>query len=152
MKDLNSGFASDMVDSDFFLKDYETGNEVYNPANVWNLLSTTGAIAHLIQPNNTLSAEVDIAAQATVIRKNDKGKIITDADELINCSKYGNPGRNSDPSVRGFQFFPYSPRCADTTRSERLSTRSLETAQVSPWPSQLRCISEISTREALCST
>ncbi|KAJ6078670.1 hypothetical protein N7467_008423 [Penicillium canescens] len=99
MKDLNSGFASDMVDSDFFLKDYETGNEVYNPANVWNLLSTTGVIAHLIQPNNTLSAEVDIAAQATVIRKNDKNKTITDADELINCSKYGNPGRNSDPSI-----------------------------------------------------
>ncbi|KAJ5312238.1 hypothetical protein N7508_003068 [Penicillium antarcticum] len=99
VKELNSGFASEMSDSEFFLRDYVTGNEVYNPANYWNLLSTTGAITHLIQPNNTLSAEVDIAAQATVIRKNDNGKIITDADELIKCSKYGNPGRNSDPSI-----------------------------------------------------
>ncbi|GKZ38164.1 hypothetical protein AbraIFM66950_010159 [Aspergillus brasiliensis] len=99
MKKLNSGFASDMNDSDFFLTDAVTKAEVYNPANIWNLLSTTGTIAHLIQPNNTLSAEIDIGAQATVIRKDDEGKVITDADELIRCSKYGNPGRNSDPSI-----------------------------------------------------
>lgn len=128
MKSLNSEFAGDMTDSDFFLKDYETGHQVYNPANLWNLLSTTGSIAHLIQPNNTLSAEIDIGAQATVIRKNDQGKEITDKDELINCSKYGNPGRNSDPNVKTSQFAPDSPRCADTIRSGRKSTRSLDSA------------------------
>ncbi|KAE8355651.1 hypothetical protein BDV28DRAFT_155258 [Aspergillus coremiiformis] len=99
MKHLNSGFSEDMDDSDFFLKDQVTGNKVYNPANTWNMLSKTGTIAHLIQPNNTLSAEIDILAQATVIRKNQAGQIITDSDELIKCSKYGNPGRNSDPTI-----------------------------------------------------
>ena len=54
---------------------------------------------HLIHPSNTLSAEIDIAGQATVIRKDSDGNIITDPQELIQCSKYGNPGRNSDPSV-----------------------------------------------------
>jgi hypothetical protein len=85
--------------SDFFVKNPETGCEVYNPSNYWNLLSTNGSIVHLVQPNNTLSAEIDIAAQATVIRKDDAGRIITNPDTLINCSKYGNPGRNSDPIV-----------------------------------------------------
>ncbi|KZZ88757.1 hypothetical protein AAL_07958 [Moelleriella libera RCEF 2490] len=99
MRDLNPAFRKQMQDGDFFLTDFVTKNEVYNPANSWNLLSTNGCIAHLIQPNNTLSAEVDIAAQATVIRKSDDGKIITDKDKLIRCSKYGNPGRNSDPTI-----------------------------------------------------
>ncbi|KAJ5086935.1 hypothetical protein NUU61_008242 [Penicillium alfredii] len=99
MRSLNSGFDKEMDNRDFFLKDHVSGNEVYNPANPWNLLSTTGTIAHLIQPNNTLSAEIDIAAQATVIRKDDKGRTIEDKDDLIKCSKYGNRGRNSDPRV-----------------------------------------------------
>jgi hypothetical protein len=52
----------------------------------------------LFQKNNTLAAEVDIAAQGTVIRKMG-GKIVTDQDELILCSDYGDAGRNSDPKV-----------------------------------------------------
>ncbi|KAI9370724.1 hypothetical protein BJX61DRAFT_544354 [Aspergillus egyptiacus] len=99
MKDLNSDFAADMSDNDFFLTDPVTKTQVYNPANIWNLLTTTGSIAHLIQPNNTLSAEIDIGAQATVIRKDDQGQKITDGNKLIQCSKYGNPGRHSDPKI-----------------------------------------------------
>jgi hypothetical protein len=72
---------------------------MYNPANPWNISSTTGTITHLIQPNNTLAAEIDIAAQATVIREID-GDLVTESDRLIRCSGYGNPGRNSDPTVR----------------------------------------------------
>ena len=89
-----------MSDSDFFLTDPMTNSEVYNPGNQWNLVSTTGTIAHLVRPNNTLSAEIDIGAQAMVIRKDDQGNVIEDKDDLNNCSKYGNAGRNSDPSVR----------------------------------------------------
>lgn len=89
-----------MTDTDFFLVDANTQASVYNPNNYWNQLTTTGTIIHLIQPNNTLGAEIDIAAQATVIRKDSSGKTITDANQLILCSRYGNPGRNSDPTVR----------------------------------------------------
>jgi len=72
---------------------------LYNPTNPYNFRTDTGTIIHLIQPANTLGAEIDIAAQATVIRKDPQGKIITSSDQLIKCSKYGNPNRNSDPTV-----------------------------------------------------
>ena len=99
MRELNPDRASEMTDDDvFFLKDPKTGARVYNPNNYWNVWSTTGSIAHLIQPNNTLSAEIDIAAQSTVIRAKN-GKVVTDQNQLILCSKYGNPGRHSDPVV-----------------------------------------------------
>jgi hypothetical protein len=101
MKSLNEPYSSQMNDADFFLVDPKTQNMVYNPNNYWNVWSTTGSIAHLIQPNNTLSAEIDIAAQATVLRKDADGKPVTDPNQLIKCSKYGNPGRNSDPTIGG---------------------------------------------------
>lgn len=72
---------------------------VYNPHNPWNDSTKTGSIAHLIQRNNTLGAEVDIAGQATVIRKDKNGNTVTNEAQLIACSQYGNAGRNSDPSV-----------------------------------------------------
>ena len=99
IRTLNAPLSSAMQDKDFFLIDPATGNEVYNPQNYWNDLTTTGTITHLIHPSNTLSAEIDIAAQSTVIRKNPSGNVITDPQLLIHCSKYGNPGRNSDPTV-----------------------------------------------------
>ena len=73
--------------------------EVYHPCNQWNNSTRTGSIAHLIQKNNTLGAEIDIAAQATVIRKDRSGNIVTNEAQLIACSQYGNAGRNSDPAV-----------------------------------------------------
>ncbi|MFL6236918.1 MAG: hypothetical protein ACJ76N_27550 [Thermoanaerobaculia bacterium] len=54
---------------------------------------------HLIQPNNNLFAEVMIAAQACVLRQRGDGTAITDSDELIRCSGYGEPGRASDPKI-----------------------------------------------------
>ncbi|KAJ8080796.1 hypothetical protein AAF712_006797 [Marasmius tenuissimus] len=89
---MNPGFdiqSNDLFDS--------SGN--YNPKNKWNNSTNTGAIMHLIQVNNTLGAEVDLGARATVVRKRGDGTLITDSDELINCSGYGNPNRNSDPHI-----------------------------------------------------
>ncbi|BBI17724.1 hypothetical protein [Neochlamydia sp. S13] len=72
-------------------------NGVYNPANKWNNSTSRGAM-HLIQPNNTLSAEIELAAAATIVRRK-KGKIITNQGQLIKCSQYGVPERNSDPHI-----------------------------------------------------
>lgn len=90
---MNPDFKGEMNPSDWW------HGKRYNAENKWNDSTTTGTIAHLVQRNNTLSAEVDIAAQGTVIRKDKDGKIITDQTKLINCSAYGQPKRNSDPVV-----------------------------------------------------
>ncbi|TFA99040.1 hypothetical protein CCMA1212_009082 [Trichoderma ghanense] len=103
----NPEFASQMKQEDLF-----DSNGKYEPYNKWNgvvrsdpksadnLITTNpGCIMHLAQKNNTLSAEIDIAAQGTVIRKRDDGTIISDPVELCNCSAYGNPTRNSDPKI-----------------------------------------------------
>ncbi|KAF8453890.1 hypothetical protein BDZ91DRAFT_853127 [Kalaharituber pfeilii] len=95
---LNPEYAEQISLDDLYLTNAATGTKTYNPMNYWNKSTTRGTIAHLVQPNNTLSAEIDIAAQATVIRQK-RGTIIVDADALIKCSKYGNPARNSDPTI-----------------------------------------------------
>jgi hypothetical protein len=71
-------------------------NGRYQPENKWN--TEHGAI-HLIQPNNTLPAEVMIAAQACILRKRANGTPITDPSELINCAEFGEDGRASDPRI-----------------------------------------------------
>jgi hypothetical protein len=68
----------------------------YRPKNKWN---TTDGAVHLIQPNNNLYAEVQIAAQACILRQRHDGTPITDSNELINCARYGEPGRASDPKI-----------------------------------------------------
>jgi hypothetical protein len=72
-------------------------NGVYNPRNKWN--TTSGAV-HLTHPANTLEAEINIAAQATVLRAR-QGQVLTDQDALICCAAYGVPGRASDPTIGG---------------------------------------------------
>jgi hypothetical protein len=67
----------------------------YQRLNKWN--STHGAM-HLTHPANTLGAEINIAAFATVLRQRD-GRVLTDAQELIECSRYGDPRRASDPHI-----------------------------------------------------
>ncbi|GHF33218.1 hypothetical protein E5082_31925 [Streptomyces griseoluteus] len=74
-----------------------TGN--YNPRNRWNDSTTHGAM-HLIQVNNTLSAEIELAAAATIVRVINGKELATD-QELISCSQYGEPERNSDPHIGG---------------------------------------------------
>lgn len=68
----------------------------YQPLNRWN--SSMGAM-HLTQVNNTLGAEVNIAAAATIQRKDAHGKAIKDPVQLIRCAKYGVEQRASDPHI-----------------------------------------------------
>ena len=72
-------------------------NGVYDPRNKWN---TTNGAVHLTHPANTLEAEINIAAQATVLRAR-QGQLLTDQDALICCAGYGVPGRASDPTIGG---------------------------------------------------
>lgn len=67
----------------------------YNPWNKWN---TTQGIVHLQQPANTLAAEINIGADATVRRKKG-GEEITDALRLICCGGFGGVERSSDPTI-----------------------------------------------------
>ncbi len=72
-------------------------NGIYNPRNKWN---TTDGAVHLTHPANTLEAEINIAAQATILRAR-QGQVLTDQDALICCAGYGAPGRASDPTIGG---------------------------------------------------
>lgn len=72
-------------------------NGRYNPRNRWNATTTEGAM-HLIQPNNTLTAEIELAGGSSVVREIN-GRVLTDARELIDCGKYGGRERNSDPHI-----------------------------------------------------
>ena len=78
--------------------DPETGRPAYNDLNKWNRTTTNGAV-HLISNPNSLSAEIFLAGQATILRKDGAGNPITDQGQLINCSQYGTPNRNSDPTI-----------------------------------------------------
>ncbi len=69
----------------------------YVPRNRWNNSTTNGAM-HLIQPNNTLGAEIELAAAATIVRTIN-GKTLDSEQELIRCGQYGQPERNSDPHI-----------------------------------------------------
>ncbi|UUU36113.1 hypothetical protein JIX56_43295 [Streptomyces sp. CA-210063] len=72
-------------------------NGRYVRRNQWNDSTTQGAM-HLIQQSNTLGAEIELAAAAT-IRRLIGGRELTGAQELIACGKYGVPDRNSDPHI-----------------------------------------------------
>jgi hypothetical protein len=81
--------------------DRATALPTYNPINKWNTQpsreAVTGAV-HLISPPNTLSAEIYLAAAATLLREKG-GQPVTDPGQLIQCSRYGTTGRNSDPHI-----------------------------------------------------
>ena len=65
--------------------DPETGRPAYNGRNKWNATTSQGAV-HLISNPNSLSAEIFLAGQATVLREDAQGQPITDRNQLINCS------------------------------------------------------------------
>ncbi|MCB9077888.1 MAG: hypothetical protein H6631_09870 [Anaerolineaceae bacterium] len=69
----------------------------YNPYNKWN---TSHGLAHLTHPANTLKAQVQLAAKATILRQDLDGSLIkNDAIKLICCSGNGQPNRASDPTI-----------------------------------------------------
>ena len=98
--------SDDIVYEDLFV------NDRYNPFNRFNNSTTRGAM-HLIQPSNTLGAEIELGAAAT-IRRVRNGTELTGAQELILCSRYGAPGRNSDPFI-GEQVNALARQKADIT-------------------------------------
>ncbi|MFE0186413.1 hypothetical protein [Streptomyces sp. NPDC058989] len=83
--------SPDVQESDLFV------NGEYDRANKWNSTTTNGAM-HLIQKNNTLAAEIELAAAGTIRRVID-GTELTAEQELIKCSAYGQAERNSDPHI-----------------------------------------------------
>jgi len=93
----NPGF--DIKLEDLFIMDQSGSEPVYNPHNKWNNSTTTGSIMHLIQEFNTLGDEVDLGGIASVLRKDSGGNLVTDPNQLIKCSFYVNPDRNSDPTI-----------------------------------------------------
>jgi hypothetical protein len=68
----------------------------YNPYNPWN---TTKGVMHLTHPANTLGAEINLAARATVLRRDVAGNRITDVRHLACCSNFGDANRSSDPNI-----------------------------------------------------
>lgn len=81
------------------LSDLETtnarGNTVYNPGNDWN----NKFCVHLQQPNNTLGAEINIAAHAAIVRKGSSGTVISNISALLACDHFGEEKRQSDPAI-----------------------------------------------------
>lgn len=77
--------------------DLRDGSGNYNPRNKWNNSTRRGAM-HLIQDNNTLGAEIELAAAATNVRVRN-GQTLTGAQELIKCGRYGAEERHSDPHI-----------------------------------------------------
>jgi hypothetical protein len=73
-------------------------NGVYIKTNKWNNSTKDGAM-HLIQRNNTLGAEIELAGAATIVRSKSDGSLMVDTRELIECGKYGVVERNSDPFI-----------------------------------------------------
>jgi hypothetical protein len=71
----------------------------YIRRNKWNNTTTQGAM-HLVQAANTLGAEIELAAAAS-IRRVINGRELTSDQELIECGQYGVPQRNSDPHIGG---------------------------------------------------
>ncbi|MET4323745.1 hypothetical protein [Bradyrhizobium sp. RT5a] len=68
----------------------------YNPFNVWN---TEKGAMHLTHWANTLGAEINLAAVASVPRRDSKGQRVSEVRPLICCAGYGNANRSSDPTI-----------------------------------------------------
>lgn len=68
----------------------------YNPYNKVNLEECA---AHLTHPANTLGAEIDLAAKATVLRLDGNDELVSERRRLACCSSFGDQNRNSDPTI-----------------------------------------------------
>jgi hypothetical protein len=99
--------SPDVQEQDLF----ENGR--YVARNKWNNSTSNGAM-HLIQRNNTLLAEIELAAGASLVRLRADGQFITDEQQLIECGAYGAPERHSDPHI-GAQVNELARLKADVT-------------------------------------
>jgi hypothetical protein len=83
-------------DASIQLADLFDGTGAYDAYNKWNAQYAV----HMQQENNTLGAEVNIAARSAILRKDtETGTLKTGAAELIACGGYGEHERQSDPSI-----------------------------------------------------
>jgi hypothetical protein len=89
-----------LVDPRVQLSHLRNPDRSYRPVNQWNDPSRPGRIAHLIQPNNSLGAAVDLVARATVPRVSGN-KPVTEQQALVACASLGDPRRHSDPQIAG---------------------------------------------------
>jgi hypothetical protein len=85
-------FAEDVLERG--RRRYRAGQ--YNPHNRWN---TSDGAMHLTHPSNTLGAEINLAARATVARRDIRDDLVESKLELICCAGFGDPNRDSDPSI-----------------------------------------------------
>jgi hypothetical protein len=86
------------VDPGVQRSDLFTADGRYIRRNRFNTSTDKGAM-HLVQQNNTLGAEIEIAGAATLVRLKPDGSVMTDQRELIECGAYGAVERNSDPFI-----------------------------------------------------
>ena len=100
---LYQQFVSPLVQPDDLklAQDIRFGNEIlkkgkYNPYNKWN---TSDGVMHLTHRANTLGAEIDLAARATIPRSDVTGKRVTDVRRFACGSDFGDPNRSSDPNI-----------------------------------------------------
>lgn len=79
-----------------------TGALCYNPLNKWNsgtqTLPGSGGAMHLTSSPNTLGAEYDLAAAATMPRELNN-EPVKSASQLVCYARYGRIGRHSDPTI-----------------------------------------------------
>lgn len=68
----------------------------YNLYNKWN---TSHGIVHLCAPPNSLTAEIQLTGDATVLYQNAAKQKVVDPGALVCCAGYGGPDRNSDPTI-----------------------------------------------------
>ena len=68
----------------------------YDPFNRWN---TVDGAMHLTHPANTLGAEINLAARATIPRKSAAGQRILGVRQLACSSNFGDANRSSDPNI-----------------------------------------------------
>jgi hypothetical protein len=71
-------------------------NGTYDPLNKWN---STHGIMHLSAQPNSIVAEIQLGADATVAYHNARGEQIVEAEPLICCAGFGGSDRNSDPTI-----------------------------------------------------
>jgi hypothetical protein len=93
LADLQLSFRGQLVIDPF------TGKPAYNPLNRWNFgprrASNSGGAMHLTSLPNTLQTEMQLAGGATILRTSGN----SDANALLCCGQFGQPRRNSDPTI-----------------------------------------------------
>jgi len=101
-----------------FSEDLLLKKGTYNPYNKWN---TTNGVMHLTHPANTLGAEINLAARATIPRRDANGNRVTEVRRLACGSNFGDPNRSSDPNIGNGVNLTAMPAAGGSTQSITLA-------------------------------